>query len=334
MKLNSAWLTTNRTCNNRCEWCYAKNTLSNTQLMDFEKAKEAVDELAKRKVNRIMLIGGEPTIYPNFIELIQYIREKEIQVSLATNGRKFKDLNFAKKVIQAGITGIDISLKAISEEEYLKNTNSYGLNEMIEGYKNLKKIGFNPSVSYVIIEDSKERFEEVVKFISSQGIDRFAIQFVKPVVEEKDDEILDLNKMGKFVEYIYEIMNSHKEISYSMEISFPLCLINRDILNELVEQGRIFNCCHVPRGTGIIFDQDFKVLPCNHFAEYPFCDDSIDFSDKLSIEKLWESETVKEFRKKAQCYPTEKCEECNLWVQCGGGCFTRWLYIDPNDYIK
>ena len=129
-------------------------------------------------------------------------------------------------------------------------------------------------------------------------------------------------------------MREYKEISYSMEISFPLCLIYEEILKELIAQGKIFNCCHVPRGTGIIFDQDFKVLPCNHFAEYPFSEESIDFSDKLSIEKLWESEVVKKFRKKTQCYPTKKCQECNLWLQCGGGCFTRWLYVDPNDYIK
>lgn len=334
MKLKIAWLTTNRTCNNNCKWCYARSKLKNLTTMNFDKAKALVDELQRLEVKRIILIGGEPTIYPNFIELIQYIREKNIRVSIATNGRKFIDREFAKKVLEAGINGIDFSLKAITEKEYFKNTKAYGLNEMLNGYKNLTQLGFYPSVSYVIVEDNYEEFDKLLSFIEKNNFRHFSFQFVKPVLEmNKVDQSMDLRKMGKFVEYMHKKLKE-TNINYTIEISFPLCLIPGETLKELIAESKIINCCHVPRGSGINFDEEFKIIPCNHFVDFPFSDSPVDFCNKNSIEEIMQSEIVKEFRNKARCFPTVKCQSCDLWEKCGGGCFVRWLSLDPNDYIN
>ena len=243
-------------------------------------------------------------------------------------------MKFAEDVADAGITNIDISLKGLTEEEYQMNTKSTGLKEMIMGYHNLKSIRMNPSVSYVVISDDKVKFNEFAEFIKRNKISRVLIQFVKPVIGPNTAEgDFTIDKMGKFVKYIYEVMTL-KQINYSIEISFPLCLIDSEILEKLILENRIGNCCHISKGTGIIFDQDFKVLPCNHFAEYPFSEEVMEFYGPEEIEKYLEKEEVSSFRKFTRFYPAEKCKECNLWLKCGGGCFTRWLSSNPEDYIK
>lgn len=334
MDFNIAWLTTNRSCNNKCNWCYAINSLCSSTIMPIEKAKKAVDELKKRNVKKIVLIGGEPTIYPHFLELIEYIHQNNIIVTVASNGRKFKDIEFARKTIAAGVDRIDFSLKAITEQEYLEKTKVRGLEEMLKGYQNLRSMGFKPSLSYVIVNDDKKEFDNLVNFLIENNLPRISLQFVKPVLEENQkDKILDIRKMGKFVEYIYNKLND-TSIDYSLELSFPLCLIDPDVLEKLLKSRRFYNGCHVPRGSGINFDENFKVIPCNHFGEFPFSETPINFSKENSIEELMETEIVKEFRSKARSYPAEKCKACNLWNTCGGGCFTRWLTLNPNDYIK
>lgn len=334
MDFSTAWLTTNRTCNNNCSWCYARNSLQSKTIMDLDNAQKLVDNLKKRNIKRIILIGGEPTIYPYFIDLIKYIRKENIRVSIATNGRKFSDISFASKVLDAGINGIDISLKAITEENYKRDTGSYGLKEMLDGYNNLKKLNFKPSMSYVIVDDNHNKFDDLVSFLLENNITDCSIQFVKPVLElDKTEKLLDLRDMGNFVEYIYNKL-SYTNINYTIEVSFPLCLINKTILRKLSNENRIINCCHVPRGSGINFDENFKIIPCNHFVNFPFSESPIDFSDDESIDKIMSSKIVSDFREKSRCYPASKCQTCNLWSQCGGGCFTRWLTLDPNDYIK
>lgn len=331
--VKSAWFTTNRSCNNNCEWCYAQNAEIRNSNMDFEEAKKMLDYLAKEGISKIVLIGGEPTMYEHFVDIIKYIRNKGICASVATNGRKFGNIQFAKDTVEAGISGINISLKATSEEDYIKCTKKPGLNEMLRGYQNLRTIGFNPSISYVIVDDNKEEFERVVKLIEDNEIENVIFQFVKPVIElKKTSEIMDIRKMGKFVNYMYKRLQGIK-FNYVLEVSFPLCLIERDILEALFLEKKILTCCHIQKGAGIIFDTDFKVLPCNHFAGFPFSDKPFDL-DKDTIDTFWCSDNVKKFRQKAQCYPSKVCKSCDIWNICGGGCFTRWLYIDPNDYIS
>lgn len=334
MNLKSAWLTTNRSCNCRCEWCYAQKTLGPKEAMDIDIARMAVEELKKRQIKKIVLIGGEPTVYKHFLELVQTIHNNGIKCTVATNGIAFKDIDFAKATIEAGVDSINISLKATTEDDYVKYTGTRALENVLSGYNNLKMLGFKPVFSYVIVNDDEAEFENLINLLESNSIRQIGFQFVKPVIElEKKESIMDIRAMAHFTEYIYERMKK-TNIKYGIEISFPLCLIRKEILDNLILEGKINTCCHVQKGSGIVFDTDFKVLPCNHFAEYPFNDTPIDFSKSNSIEELWCSDEVINFRNKSRCYPSDICASCKLWNICGGGCFTRWLFISPKDYIN
>ena len=68
-KPSTVWLTLNRKCNNNCSWCYAQR--AEKEEMDFKKAKMCIGNLAALGIKNIVLIGGEPTIYPQIIEIIQ-----------------------------------------------------------------------------------------------------------------------------------------------------------------------------------------------------------------------------------------------------------------------
>ncbi|MBE5821365.1 MAG: radical SAM protein [Clostridiales bacterium] len=330
----AAWLTTNRNCNNNCSWCYAKNTLKNNCMMNIDKAKLAVDELQRRNVKKIVLIGGEPTIYPYFIELISYIHKKGIKVSVASNGRMFKDIEFAQKVKEAGVFHVDMSIKATNEEMYIKNTQVDGYQQMIEGYHNMKKVGINVSASYLITNDDKNEFNKLIEFLQKENINSILFEFVKPCLTINDKEkVIGINKMGKFVTYIYNRMKE-TSIQYGIELSLPICMLDMDVFNNLVAEKRVSNSCHVTKGTGINFDENFRVIPCNHFAQFPFSEIPINFDNPNEIDELMEKDIVKKYREAACSYPTLKCQTCDKWSICGGGCFARWFSEDPNYYIK
>ena len=77
---------------------------------------------------------------------------------------------------------------------------------------------------------------------------KVGFQFVKPVLElYKYDEIMNLKDMAKFTEYIYQRMKNSR-VQYSVEVSFPLCLIDNNVLNKLISERKITTCCHVQKG--------------------------------------------------------------------------------------
>jgi MoaA/NifB/PqqE/SkfB family radical SAM enzyme len=80
---------TNRTCNIKCRSCY---NLNNTFVKDYAQIKSEIDKgLEKRNIISLSLIGGEPTLHPNLLEIIRYVKSKNVQCQLLTNGIRFLD---------------------------------------------------------------------------------------------------------------------------------------------------------------------------------------------------------------------------------------------------
>jgi len=89
------WDITNR-CNEKCIHCYNSNAhdgLRNTNIneLSFDEAKNLVDNLVYLGVFRLVLSGGEVLLKDFFIPLCRYIREKNIQLIIYTNGMAFTE---------------------------------------------------------------------------------------------------------------------------------------------------------------------------------------------------------------------------------------------------
>ena len=331
--ITTAWLITNYTCNCKCDWCYAQKMLAKHSNLDLQYAKQLVKYLHSKNIQTITLIGGEPTIYPHFIELIKYIKSFCIKVRIATNGKQFKDKNFAQQIVELEVDGINISIKGVTEEEYYFNTHQAGLRNMVEGYNNLLQLGFKPSISYVITSNDKRKFDKFTKLLLDEKLDNLVIQFEKPSLDTNSiSNTMDIRDMANFTSYIFYALEK-SEINYTIELSYPLCLIDKLVLQKMLDKKRITTCCHVQKGTGIVFDVTGEVIPCNHFLGYSFEGKPLNIYNQNAIEHLLNTEIVKKFRNTVNRYPSDNCINCKLWQICGGGCFTRWFYINPREYI-
>ena len=80
----------NDTCNLNCRWCY--NQGNSDKIMDFTRFVSFYKRVIKDNLSDIVLIGGEPTIHPRFIDILDVIENKKI--SLFTNGIRFSDTDF------------------------------------------------------------------------------------------------------------------------------------------------------------------------------------------------------------------------------------------------
>lgn len=177
---STVWLTTNMTCNNNCKWCYAKKYLKINRNMSYQNVKKYVSYLKGIGIKKIILIGGEPSIHPGILKIIKYISRNNIKVSMATNGRKFKDIEFCKRAYEAGLYSINISIKGSNEEEYIINTNSNGFLETIKGYENASYCGIKTSLSYVLCNTDTKKFDNFWKVVKEHHLNNILFQLYKP----------------------------------------------------------------------------------------------------------------------------------------------------------
>lgn len=73
-------------CNLHCSYCFYKNT-HDTTIIDFDKLKDALSDMKKIGVKAISWTGGgEPTLHPQFNELVKYANSLGLKQGLFTNG--------------------------------------------------------------------------------------------------------------------------------------------------------------------------------------------------------------------------------------------------------
>lgn len=82
---------TNR-CNYRCPWCYVKDYISNRVEMPFVTATKIIKELVGYGVRSILFTGGgEPTLHPDFMKVVNLTASKDVEMGLTTNGSRLHE---------------------------------------------------------------------------------------------------------------------------------------------------------------------------------------------------------------------------------------------------
>ena len=113
------WL--GQTCNLRCYFCYFLNRIGNNEhpehpFMSLEKAKAICGTLRHFYGNTAVdLQGGEPTIYPEILELVRYCRDIGLYPTLITNGLALAKPGALERFREAGVRDYLVSLHGIGE---------------------------------------------------------------------------------------------------------------------------------------------------------------------------------------------------------------------------
>jgi len=107
-------------CNLNCPMCPRAmshyRTVVDEGCMDVALAKRIITEIAGKVFALRLSLVGESTLHPNFLEVLRFAKEKGIrEVSFLTNGSTL-DLEFFRKVVEAGADWITISVDGIDNE--------------------------------------------------------------------------------------------------------------------------------------------------------------------------------------------------------------------------
>lgn len=178
-KLLAIRIETNKSCNLRCRYCYAQSGEDSAKVADFNNLKRIILEAKELGIRSVVVIGGgEPTLYPNFRDLIAYIDSLGIIPVIFSNTLLMTEelAGFLYKH-NASVMGKLDSLKP-EVQDYLAGRE--GASEDIrKGLGNLLKAGFSkPSglgelrlgVSFVSNKMNLEEIEEIWHFCRQNNI--------------------------------------------------------------------------------------------------------------------------------------------------------------------
>jgi len=191
-------------CNLKCPMCYTISDsfkkLVNTTRMDFSLFKKIIDEIKGETPAIRLSLRGEATLNKDFVKCIKYAKDNGIkEISTLTHGFKL-DLDYFKKITEAGIDWITISVDGVYETynnirkplkfddllKKIKDINDYKINH------NLKKPVIKIQGIWPAIAENPQEFYDIFSKISDQVAFNPLIDF--------DEKYEDLDKKKELID--------------------------------------------------------------------------------------------------------------------------------------
>jgi mycofactocin radical SAM maturase len=131
-------------CNLECAHCLSSSGRRDPRELSTEQCRAVIDELQRMQVFYVNIGGGEPTIRPDFWELLQYAVDHHVGVKFSTNGVRItpERARWLASPACGGYVDVQISLDGATAEvnDFVRGPGSY--DTALAALQNLQDAGF------------------------------------------------------------------------------------------------------------------------------------------------------------------------------------------------
>lgn len=303
-------------CNLKCPYCFAQERLSDGHklTMPMSNVEKVVDFLKRSGHPYFRLMGGEPTLHPEFPVIVQKGLEAGMRVDVLSNATWPENYNSEFQRISP--RRLFFLLNIDHPDRYLPK-----IWERIE--RNLTAVCERGSVTLSFnIFETEPRYEYILRLTEQYRIDKVRMSFSLPVVGATNAylKLEDYKAMAPFVVEFVRRAEQHG-VQVRMDNAVPLCMFTYEQAGELLLKGAVDLQRNLHCEPVIDIGPDLSVWCC-------FC-----------LSKMWNrhlddfnnlEEMLAYYRKamglyQSRLYPMDECYECRyreLWA-CQGGCLTH-----------
>jgi len=305
-KISVALLEITKKCPLSCRHCYLKRLRTKKELT-VEQWKKIMDILIKQGIKRVVLLGGEPTIYPGFWELLNYACDNFDMVNVETSG-----------VTKTDFASYDCVV-TISFEDCNPETNDYfrGEGTFKKALQKLQTIK-NTKVLRGTIYDRNDVLG-MAMLAEKVGANSVFIPLIPIGSGSKLNSLVPGKK--RLLKVFKEIQQFNLVSKYRHMVDCPAYYIWNDELFEkfhqtFQERGRICSAGNYR----IFIDNLGNVSPCP-YLHYLTKQSQFHMGNILrtDIKKIYKN--LEAFNERAEKLPVEgACSKCDYLHICGGGC--------------
>jgi len=161
-------------CNLRCIYCMPAEGVprkKHTDVLSLEAIAEIVKASAALGIRKVRLTGGEPLVKKGITDLMRMIKEVPgIQtLGMTTNGILITE--FGKRLKEAGLDSMNISLDTLEPERYRKLTRLGDIRHVLAGIDEAIRLQFPVKINMVVLDDTSDgEVEDMMNFCRQRNI--------------------------------------------------------------------------------------------------------------------------------------------------------------------
>lgn len=235
-------------CNNICKFCMNAEPLDKRKFIPFNVAKKELKEFREKSYNVIGFLGGECTVYPKITELTKYATKLGfVRIDMVSNGRRYSDMDFLKKFIEAGYIRFYLSIHSHKEkiEDFLTSIKG-SFKDKIRGLHNLmtlKKRGMIKEKIFINLVINKMNYKFLPQilffYLKNFSIRDFRFNFIRPEGRAFDNFKLLVPTYTEILPFLKEsiLLSEKLNLDISLE-GIPFCMLKKikdfkDYIGEL-----------------------------------------------------------------------------------------------------
>lgn len=165
-------------CNLNCQWCTDKELRKNKATLGLQVVEKLFREFWRHGTGVTLEGGGEPTLHPNFREIVEMGKQSAIDMGLITNG--IVDISDCV----GDLKWVRVSLDSSTAEEYIREKGVDCFDHVLENLKKMSKAR-DPQhtfigVGYVLTTRNQSNLAGLVEQLDQAGVDYL---YLRPVEE-------------------------------------------------------------------------------------------------------------------------------------------------------
>jgi len=201
-------------CNFNCPYCYVPKEDYFNHELKVDEIRDAILQARELGAKKIIILGGEPTIYPSINDMITFIRNQDLEVELFTNGTGVTG-DFAQ-FLYANQVRVVLKMNTFDETLQDKLAGKKGAYRIMRSALNALKDAGYPSenaflaVSTVICGPNMAELPRLWRWLRDQGIEPY-FEMITPQANALDNQWLfvDPLEVHTLFEELAEIDRRH-----------------------------------------------------------------------------------------------------------------------------
>ncbi|HIP83794.1 MAG TPA: radical SAM protein, partial [Desulfocapsa sulfexigens] len=166
-----------RICNFRCSYCYVPEQQECKGELSRDEIKDVLLQAKELGAKKIIILGGEPSIYPHLPEMLNFLNDHGLEIELFTNGTGV-DAKLAKLLAELKVRVV-LKLNSRNREIQDRLAGRGGAYDIIQtAFANLKDAGY-PSddlflaLSTVICQPNFDELVDMWKWVRDQKMEPY-----------------------------------------------------------------------------------------------------------------------------------------------------------------
>ena len=312
-------------CNLMCSHCYSSSGPGPAKLaseLRYEEIQKLIDDLAGMKVFRLSLVGGEPFIRPEAVDIVRYGKQKGMAVVCSTNGYFLDDAKL-RQLKAYGIDNIQVSVDGgtfATHDKIRGRSGSFHI--AVETARKAKSFDIPITIGTTLMTCNYTELPQIVELARDLNADCLHLMCIQPGGRGMKDFYQRSPPDAAWIDMARYLDEKRPEIENSVPIKMQggrFAFINKGVM-KLPEQGQktnefdaLFANCDCSK-TRCVVDSTGNLLAC----------DMLRASDKnirtTPFPEAWHTSEILNRMRDRDATTIDECIGCDYTSACMGGC--------------